>query len=473
MKRYLLLAIAVVLVTTLGMVSRVSALPLPPAGLPEHFGFGLFARESSSLPAGVPVDYQYQYLSAGVNTGYGWSTWNSGGTYASRYVNNVRSRGSTPVFIYYNILQSAPHYDEYRNLQDAAVMRAYYDDFKLLMVRLNEVGGVIPVNIEPDLTGVMQQHSTNVGDNAALQPAKVSASGHPDVQGIPDTFRGVYQALAHLRDRYAPNVLLGLDASVWGATHDITLQRSEAFDWQTHARRTANYLNSLGPGFQLVFFSPLDRDAAFYQIQYGSNRWWDDTNQSQPTFNRMRDWIGLISSVTDKRVLMWQVPEGNRLYRSVNNTKGHYQDNRAEYFLNPESGRRHIQEWMDAGVIGLMFGAGVGSQTHHFDAMGDGITNPEPINGNTVVAEYADDDGGYIRIRLGAYYAEGVMPLPGSSTPPPTVQPTPTLAPTPPPTVQPTPTPNPTPPPTVQPTPTPEPTPSIPPGQQKPKKNPK
>jgi hypothetical protein len=71
-------------------------------------------------------------------------------------------------------------------------------------------------------------------------------------------------------------------------------------------------------------------------------------------------------------------------------------------------------QWANAGFLGLMFGAGVGSQSHYYDAQNDGVTNPAPINGNTQTATVADDDGGYIRLGAGAYYQPGPVPLPAA-----------------------------------------------------------
>jgi hypothetical protein len=370
--------------------------------------------------SGVPWNARYQYLAGGANTGNGWATWNSNGGFATNYINASRSANLIPMFIYYQILQSAPAYDEYANLNNAATMRAYFDDFKLLMQKCGAASGTIWVDLEPDLTGTMQQHSSNTSDNAALQPAAVASSGHPDVQGYPNNFRGVYQALVHLRDLYAPNVSLGLDMSPFGADDDIVLalRNNPSYDWQGHATRTATYLNSLGPGFQALFYNPSDRDAAWYQLTQGSNRWWDDTNTRQPTFDTMLNWLNTIIVQTNKRALLWQVPNGNRVYRSMDNSDGHYQDNRAEYFLNPATGRAHVEQWAAAGVVGVLFGAGTGSQAHYNDTAGDGVTNPAPINGNNAVATLPDDDGGYIRLQTAAYYAPGGVPLPGAQPPP-------------------------------------------------------
>src|SRR5215203_4400413 len=94
-------------------------LPPIPAGLPTHFGVGLSNFDVSWITgSGVPWSLRYQYLAGGVNTGDGWAGWNSPpGQFALSYINASRGAGLVPVFIYYQILQSAPNYDEYANLQ--------------------------------------------------------------------------------------------------------------------------------------------------------------------------------------------------------------------------------------------------------------------------------------------------------------------------------------------------------------------
>lgn len=410
---------------TISGASAAALAPIP-GGFPGHFGYGLFNGNISTMHPGIPYDYRYQYLAGGVNTGEGWQTW--GTNYAANYVAQSRQRGYIPGFVYYMILQSGPNYDEYSNLNNTSTMRDYYNDFKVLLQQMND-GQPAFINIEPDLDGVMMQHSSNTSDNAALQPTRVGSTGVSELAGMADNFRNYWQALVRLRDLYAPNVVLGQDLSLWGADYDLTiaLRNDPGYDWQGHADRTAAYHNSFGPGYALNFYSPLDRDAAFYQINYGSDRWWHDSAQ-QPSFNTMAAWLGRVNLVTNKRALMWQVPNGNQRYRTENNTSGHYQDNRPEYFLNSSTGRSHMSLWADQGVIGLMFGAGTGSQSHYFDSNGDGVTNPAPINGNDLVATVADDDGGYIRLNVAAYYNGGVLPLPGGTAGTPTPVPTTTSA---------------------------------------------
>ncbi len=78
---------------------------------------------------------------------------------------------------------------------------------------------------------------------------------------------------------------------------------------------------------------------------------------------------------------------------------------------------------MRAGIAGVLFGPGNGG-TEVYDRRHDGITNHPPISTygcdrcNTQASVYPDDDGGYLRIFVGAYYKNGTYSLSGTGTPP-------------------------------------------------------
>ncbi|HZS42402.1 MAG TPA: hypothetical protein VFF06_36480, partial [Polyangia bacterium] len=98
-------------------------------------------------------------------------------------------------------------------------------------------------------------------------------------------------------------------------------------------------------------------------------------------------------------------------------------------------------DYVDAGVVAFLFGGGAAGATCACDGQGDGITNPAPINGNTLVSLSADDDGGFFRQKAAAYYAGGAITF-GAATPTATRTPTPTPSRTPTPTATRTPTPD-------------------------------
>ncbi len=375
-----------------------------PAGLPRHLGLGLMNDPQQlgwMTASGIPWDYRYQYLTGGVNTDYGWRDWAyPDGSFVDQYLQRSVENGYIPVFSYYQIVPSAPapgSENVVEKLGDPSTMSAYFQDWELLMRRLGASGGTVIVHVEPDLWGYLQRRN---GD-AAKVSVQVRSTGLAAVAGFDDTAAGFAQALVHLRNLYAPNALLGFHVSHWATGKDLILNHA---DPAKTAATIATFYRSLGVPFDLLFLDVSDRDAAWYEAQTGKrDHWWDDSD-----FERYRSFTASIVGETGRPAVLWQVPLGNTLYRSMDNTWGHYQDNRAQIWLGE---RERMQELADAGVIALLFGAGADGCTMYTDEMWDGITNPSPVDGNTLQAQYADDDGGYLRLRAAEYYWFGSIPL--------------------------------------------------------------
>ncbi len=399
-----------------------AALTLP-AGL--NFGLGNNPGDLTWMTSsGVPWRYRYAYLAGGVNTGGGWETWNSpSGQYAAYYMSDSAANGYLPVFSYYELLQSNPSTGgnesdrDFSNLNNAATMNAYYANFVLLMKTAKTFGGQVIVQIEPDLWGYLEQRANN-GSPATLT-ASVASSGFADVAGIPDTAQGFGDALLHLRDLYAPNAALGIHASLWATMRDLATDTDPNLNPNTVADQTAAFLNAAGVAtnaygstFDLIFNDVADHDAAWYGDY---SHWWDRTNTSLPNFARWITYMTRLHADTGRPLIAWQVPVGNQFFLTMNNTDGHYQDNRAEYFLG------HTADLAAAGIAAVLFGKANGGQTNYTDDKGDGITNNSgrPTSGfqcvacNTHVSQYSDDDGGYLRLAVGAYYAAQPAPVLG------------------------------------------------------------
>jgi hypothetical protein len=409
-----------------------AAAPLP-AGLPAYFFLGLDNQPGQvnwMVNSGVPWNARYKYLVGGVNTGNGWANWNPNGDFATYYMQDSAANGYMPVFTYYQLLQSSPGGGSegdanYTNLNNSSTMRAYYADFKLLMDKIRAFNKPVIVHVEPDLFGFLQQRVINTTNSAASISASVASSGHSDVQGLPNTFQGFNWALLRLRDRYAPNAILAAHVSGWSSGTDIGSDSRSNLDLTSIVQKTVAFHNTAGiagnpsgiSSYNLLFFDPLDRDAAFYQYQYGDGgaRWWDESNQRFPNFNRYHQYIKGVTDGTNRRALLWQVPIGNTKMRTMNNSWGHYQDNRVQYWLGNYPADGHLQALANSGVVGILFGMGASGVTSYQDTLGDGITNPPAINGNTTVAQFADDDGGYLRTVARNYYQSGVYRFGGTN----------------------------------------------------------
>jgi hypothetical protein len=398
-----------------------------PAGRLE---FGVSNLDVSWMTGtGVPWRYRFQYLAGGVNTSGNWLTWQDPalppGQFALDYM-----RGSTtapadyiPVFTWYQLLQSLPSTGsselarDYNNLNNAATMSSYYASFKVLMQKAHQYGGQVVVHVEPDFWGYMEQKAAGAGASAIS--AKVKSSGFAEAASYPDNLAGFAAELKHLRDAYAPNVVLAMHASMWSSSIDLASDTRSTISAPAEADKTAAFLISAGVKTWDALFNDVDdHNAAWWELascasppcvsQYYTH-WWDPNNVKFPNFTRYLAWIAELHAKTAVPQVAWQVPMGNQHYLTMNNTCGHYQDNVAPYFI------AHAPDLFGAGLIAVLFGGGNDCQTTNEDAEGDGITNnggaptTDLLGGcaacNTVTSTSADDDGGYLRTFVGNYYA--------------------------------------------------------------------
>jgi hypothetical protein len=159
----------------------------------------------------------------------------------------------------------------------------------------------------------------------------------------------------------------------------------------------------------------LDADAAYYSKVRGTDGyWWDTENIDLPNFSRWETYLGAITAATGLSANVWQVPLGNTIYKVENNTTGHYQDNKLQYFFD------HLSELKAIGVTGVMFGSGYTS-TNPGDSQNDLPDNSTSVCTTlgshsqtpqcpTLSSTLTDDDGGYFRQRAQAYF-QNPLPL--------------------------------------------------------------
>ena len=348
-----------------------------------------------TVAQGAKWDARYQYLAGGVNTGNGWTTWNTpSGQFLTYYLDASAQMNCIPVLTYYQMQQSTPgagmaeDQSIKTNCANATTMFAYFDEFKLAMQKCGTFGKPVIFHVEPDMWGYMFQGA----DPAANYVVKVKSSGHPDAT-LNDTAGDFGKTLVAMRDKYAPNVLLAWHASKWGSP-DTT--------------KMAAFIQACG-NWDIIVSDPSDRDSGFkiYYNYMPTGAWWTDTD-----FSSFRDWNADLYSRTGLPIMAWQIPMGNTYIKSCDNTPGHFMDNRPEYFLENYPTNTHISEWAAKGFIGLLFGGGATNCTDVRNTKNDGITNPAAISGNHgETALYSDDDGGYMRIRGGNYYTQGAIAL--------------------------------------------------------------
>jgi hypothetical protein len=342
----------------------IAQLALLPLGWPAHVAIGVTDSpgDARALRAQAPVELRYQYLAGGVNTGQGWATWNPDGSFVTRYVNESIQAHITPVFTYYQLLQSRPaagaseDAKDLANLRDAATMRAYWHDLRLALTRARQAAGrhLVVFHIEPDLWGYLMQH------------------------GAAGLARSFARHVVALRDRVAPRIALAWHMSVWGTREDPTYSDPSLAHMRTLADRLAAFYRALHAPFDLVFTDVDDRDAGFNAKILGdpSSGW------NAADYRRHDALTKEFAARTQRPVVLWQVPLGNS---SLDDTWQHFRDNRVQWWLGD---RAHLRATARSGVVALLFGGGA-----------DGTTQKET-------------DGGLFYRLTRAYYRRGPLALP-------------------------------------------------------------
>jgi hypothetical protein len=362
----------------------------------SHLQLGLAdAPGGAGLAAAARVGLRYQYLAGGVNTGKGWQTWDPDGSFVSGYVAESEAHHLIPVFSYYQIRQSLPGAGiadetsaDLGNLDNQATMRAYYLDLKAFFVKAAHARGPVVLHLEPDLFGYIEQRSH--GNDASTVPAAVASTGIAELRGLPDSAAGFAQAVLALRRDYAPKVIVGYPISIWGTGKDIHLSHPSASEVDAMAAASAAFYRSLHAGFDVTFTELADRDAGYAQTVDGaSGAWWNAVDYGHD-LRFLREFHQRVA----RPIVMWQIPLGNTVSPVVNNTPYHYRDNKVQWFL-AAGARGHLESFVRAGVVALLFGGGQAQDTDTGEASGDG----------------RPDDGGYFNARARAYYKDGPIPL--------------------------------------------------------------
>jgi hypothetical protein len=212
-------------------------------------------------------------------------------------------------------------------------MRAYWADYELLLRRVAASAGarLVVIHIEPDLWGYLEQ--AHAGALA----------------------RAFAQRLIALRNRLAPHVKLAWHLSVWGTDEDPTYSKPSLAHMDALATRSATFYASLHARFDLVFNDVTDRDAGFYaKVMNNPKTAWGPAD-----FRRLDAYLAGFTRRTHTPVVLWQLPLGDT---HLNNTWGHYRDNRLQWWLDDPSGA-HLRATRNAGVIGLLFGGGATGTT--------------------------------------------------------------------------------------------------------------
>ncbi len=302
-----------------------------------------------------------------------------------------------PWITFYNIAQSYPAL--YQNINvtpptpndpaDATIINAeipatmlgYYKLFKWTMQRCATYAPYpIVVQLEPDGWTYMLTNGPYTIDPATgwihifhpeSAPVCVASSGLPELSDLPNTLIGYAKGLKRLRDMYAPNnVLLCTNPSGWDYQYSMSGSKMGA------------YWSQMCSDWDLADFEFGDRDQGcsgnppFTASGGAANEGCGVCG----TYANAEQWISQFHAASGLYVLMWQVACGNTYYTSCNQTTGHYCDNHIQHLLESYATNTSFMDaYIASGCIGWMFNAGQGFQTHVYDELNDGVTNPAAI----------------------------------------------------------------------------------------------
>lgn len=407
--------VALTCVCALTFFSANAAITTPagsvPTGLPARMLVGLFEQwgDTWMRDSTVPWDVRYAYFTKGWANNWGWGAHD--GSMATNFFNECASGNFIPAVQFYQMNGEAGGGEAqfYAKTQNAGTMATYFGDFKLLMQRAKDFNRPVVVMLEADGFAYMQSQS---GQNPNAYSA-IAASGLPELAGLPNTAAGWGLAFLQIRKAVgANNVVLGVHISGWASGKDIA-HYSVTDPLQPEVDKVYTFLaplglasNQTGATYDFLVGDPLDRDADFYRVTQGADRWWDASDSASinsKSFNRYAEWLRLWNLKSSKRWVLWQIPLGNSNHSNVYNNgqpREGYRDNRPEYFFGTSS-IAHLEKFASSGVVGLFFGAGAGGQSS--------FQNDTYTDGQL-----------FMRSRAGSFLRAGGLAIPGGgSTPPP------------------------------------------------------
>ena len=319
-------------------------------GKPANFliGMGNDLNDDHSMDGayllGSTLDLHYAYLSAYKNMDGSWGSWkdwNPDGSFVNVLSDSADAKGVTPMYTLYAM--AAYGDGNLSGLTDATFQKGYWGDVKLLFQRIAIFGKPAVVHFEPDFWAYAEQR-------AHEDPTSVAVSLHqgaPDCADLSEDLVGMGHCLVRLARTYAPLAVVGFHASQWAGSADAT----------------AAFLKKVG-GDQtdVVFADLLDRDAGCFEAatdpacMRGGTFYWDESNTTSPNFHDYLAWSKAIVTGLGRPMVWWQIPFGVPS-DTPGGTSGHYRDNRVHYLFS------HVQEFVDAGGLGAVFGTGAGNQT--------------------------------------------------------------------------------------------------------------
>ncbi|MEO2509355.1 cellulose binding domain-containing protein [Clostridium paraputrificum] len=392
-----------------------------------------FWKDTSNNDTNKRCDIRYIYVNGGPFGG--WRSWTTeDGDRVKSYIRESLKLGMIPFFVYYNIPDSGESYElDLKHINDKAYMEGYYKDLKFFLDICNEYAGdeTVGMIFEPDFLGYMMQQNKKDPSTISALVDTAYTSGVLE-KGKDPTFensvKGLVESINYTVRKEYKNAYFGWQFNIW--SYDSTeipnqglLHKTEFIGWDNGrqfikqvAQETADYYKSAGI---------TSYDADFISIdKYGLDGAYEDNAATNPEgskwlwnadiWNNYLLYTKTLHEVTEKPVILWQIPVGHLnsseepnpynggKFDDLTNAVGNYEDSAPTYFFgdtfNASSDARkeyfsknlandskikvegnkitwgdHMEETKDAGVVSILFGAGVNAST-------DAVGSPAPDN---------------------------------------------------------------------------------------------
>ena len=423
-------------------------------GMPDYLSVGSvsediqgdldFWKDVNEGQMNKSMDIRYIYINGGPFTG--WSSW--GPDRPEKFARESMRFGLIPFFVYYQIPDGGESYfTDLQHIQDPEYMTAYFEDMDNFMGQVQNIlqGELYGIILEPDFLGYMQQNADP--NDPLLIPTAVNADEIGENVGNIRTLVERINSEIDGRRALGHNLLYGWQLNLWaypvaGAGQGVLrLTDDLGFTAGRNKIREASEQTTL----YAMQAGVLSHHADFLSIdKYGldaighinspnpANSTWFFNNDHWHNYLYFAKNIHLTSGYP---VILWQLPVGHinesqyvsaytgNQFAPLPNTHTKYEDSTTDFFLgdtftaendvrldyfsenlyaddklevsgNAITYGSHMEEVKDAGIVSVLFGAGVGAST-------DGIGAPPT------------DDYFWIQ-KVQDYYLDGPIPLDSS-----------------------------------------------------------
>lgn len=395
------------------------------------------------------IDVRYIYINGGPIGKY--NSWRTKERHL-KFCRNSLKFGITPFFVYYNIPDGNESYEtDISHARDTDYMKSYFNDLKEFVEDCHAVMGedLFGIVLEPDFLGYCQQlghlDPANNGSNSPFNiPTCVGVSTIASNAGNLNTLVKKINKTVNDEVKKGANIYWGWQINLWSdpstAGNNGIMRSTDAMGWtsgrnnvSTGATNVTNYVSSAGILSNDAKFISMDKyglDAMGYSTSI-TNPWWFNSDH----WNNYLLYAKTVHTVSNKPVVLWQIPVGHinnstsrsaytgNTFNPLPNTTSKYEDPAVTYFfgdtfvvsnqakhallsqnLANDTGlfvkgdtivwKEHMSSFVNAGIVNMMIGAGVGISTN-------GVKNPASLG-----APPSDE---YFQIqKMQQYYRTGI-----------------------------------------------------------------